>query len=174
MQQKPLLFSTSIKDNICYGNEAASEMEIANVSSLVNIHEFISNLPDGYNTVVGEKGCLLSGGQKQRIAIAMTLLKRPSILLLDETTSAFDAESERSVVSALESINSDRNNDGLLSRTTQITVAHRLSTIVKSDNIIVMDRAETAEMGTHLKLIASSDGIHSRLYQLQLPATKRD
>ncbi|PKI35601.1 hypothetical protein CRG98_044055 [Punica granatum] len=167
VQQEPLLFSSSIRDNICYGNESASETEIAEASREANIHEFISNLPNGYDTVVGEKGCQLSGGQKQRIAIARTLLKRPAIFLLDEATSALDAESERSVVSALESINLNRTNGGFLCMTTQITVAHRLSTIVKSDKIIVMDRGAIAETGTHLHLISNSDGIYSRLYRLQ-------
>jgi ATP-binding cassette subfamily B (MDR/TAP) protein 1 len=143
-----------------------SETEIVEVSVEANIHEFISNLPDGYDTTVGEKGCQLSGGQKQRIAIARTLLKRPVILLLDEATSALDAESERTVVSALESLNLN-NNGGLLSRTTQITVAHRLSTVINSDTIVVMDKGEIVEMGSHSTLITSSDGVYSRLFRLQ-------
>jgi len=166
VQQEPLLFSSPIRDNICYGNDAASETEIVEVSVEANIHEFISNLPNGYDTTVGEKGCQLSGGQKQRIAIARTLLKRPAILLLDEATSALDAESERTVVRALESLHLN-NNGGLLSRTTQITVAHRLSTVINSDTIIVMDKGEIVEMGSHSTLITSSDGVYSRLYQLQ-------
>jgi ATP-binding cassette subfamily B (MDR/TAP) protein 1 len=123
-------------------------------------------LPDGYDTTVGEKGCQLSGGQKQRIVIARTLLKRPLILLLDEATSALDAESERTVVNTLESLNLN-NNGGLLSRITQITVAHRLSTVINSDTIIVMDKGEIVEMGSHSTLITSSDGVYSRLFQLQ-------
>lgn len=166
VQQEPLLFSSSIRDNIAYGNEAASEAEIVKVSREANIDEFISNLPDGYNTVVGEKGCQLSGGQKQRIAIARTLLKKPAILLLDEATSALDAESERSVVSALESINLNSYESSLY-RTTQITVAHRLSTIKNSDIIVVMDKGQIAEIGSHSTLIQVSEGIYSRLYQLQ-------
>ncbi|PQM41263.1 hypothetical protein Pyn_13360 [Prunus yedoensis var. nudiflora] len=166
VQQEPLLFSSSIKANICYGTDGASETEIVEVSREANIDEFISNLPDGYETVVGEKGCQLSGGQKQRIAIARTLLKRPAILLLDEATSALDAESEKSVVSALAAINL-RNNGGILSKTTQITVAHRLSTIINSDTIIVMDKGEIVEIGSHSALITASEGVYSRLYQLQ-------
>ncbi|KAK9293362.1 hypothetical protein L1049_021354 [Liquidambar formosana] len=166
VQQEPLLFSSSIRENICYGNEGASETEIIEVSREANIHEFISNLPHGYDTVVGEKGCQLSGGQKQRIAIARTLLKRPAILLLDEATSALDAESERAVVNALESIKLSGNGN-LLSRTTQITVAHRLSTIKNSDTIVVMDKGEIVEMGSHSTLIAASEGVYSRFFQLQ-------
>jgi ATP-binding cassette subfamily B (MDR/TAP) protein 1 len=165
VQQEPLLFSSSIRDNICYGNNGASETEVVEVAMEANIHEFISNLPDGYDTIVGERGCQLSGGQKQRIAIARTLLKRPVILLLDEATSALDAESERTVVSALESIK--LNNGGLLLGTTQITVAHRPSTVRNSDTIIVMDKGEIVEMGSHSTLITSTEGMYSRLFQLQ-------
>uniref|UniRef100_F6H7B1 ABC transporter B family member 19 n=1 Tax=Vitis vinifera TaxID=29760 RepID=F6H7B1_VITVI len=165
VQQEPLLFSSSIRDNICYGNDGASETEIIEVAREARIHEFISNLSHGYDTVVGQKGCQLSGGQKQRIAIARTLLKRPAILLLDEATSALDTQSERAVVSALES--TKLNNNGDLSRTTQITVAHRLSTVINSDTIIVMDKGEIVEMGPHSTLIAVSDGLYSKLVQLQ-------
>ncbi|KAL6209608.1 hypothetical protein ACLB2K_020548 [Fragaria x ananassa] len=150
----------------CYGNESVSETEIVEVSREANIDEFISNLPDGYQTVVGDKGCQLLGGQKQRIAIARTLLKRPAILLLDEATSALDAESEKSVVSALEAINLKKNG-GLLSRTTQFTVAHRLSTVINSDKIVVIDKGEIVEIGSHSTLIAASEGVYSRLYHIQ-------
>lgn len=165
VQQEPLLFSTSIRANICFGNIAASDAEIVEVSRQANIHEFISALPDGYDTVVGEKGCQLSGGQKQRLAIARALLKRPAILLLDEATSALDAESEKSIVNALEAINVD-NSGGIMSKTTQITVAHRLSTVMNSDTIFVMDKGEIVETGSHSSLI-TSEGVYSRLFQLQ-------
>ncbi|PWA59620.1 sulfonylurea receptor, P-loop containing nucleoside triphosphate hydrolase [Artemisia annua] len=160
VQQEPLLFSCSIRDNICYGTETCSESEIIEVSKEANIHEFVSNLPDGYDTVVGEKGCQLSGGQKQRIAIARTLLKKPAIMLLDEATSALDAESERSVVTAMESINRNE-------MTTQVTVAHRLSTVVHSDTIVVMEKGKVVEMGTHSSLVAESEGVYSRFYRIQ-------
>lgn len=158
VQQEPPLFSCSIRDNIRYGNEGASEAEIIQASIDANIHEVISNLPSGYDTSVGEKGCQLSGGQKQRVAIARVLLKKPAIVLLDEATSALDAESERAVICALES---------LKVRTTHITVAHRLSTVINSDTIFVMDKGKVVEMGSHSELTATSEGVYSRLYRLQ-------
>ncbi|KAJ1400559.1 P-loop containing nucleoside triphosphate hydrolase [Sesbania bispinosa] len=166
VQQEPLLFNCSISDNICYGNNGASESEIVEVAREANIHEFVSNLPNGYNTVVGEKGCQLSGGQKQRIAIARTLLKKPAILLLDEATSALDAESERIIVNALKAMNL-KEDSGLCSRTTQISVAHRLSTVINSDTIIVMDKGKIVEMGSHSTLIAEDAGLYSKLFRLQ-------
>ncbi|KAL0400495.1 UNVERIFIED_CONTAM: ABC transporter B family member 19 [Sesamum latifolium] len=151
------MMSMKEKDNICYGNEGASEAEIIQAAMDANIHEVISNLPRGYDTSVGEKGCQLSGGQKQRIAIARVLLKKPSIMLLDEATSALDAESERAIIYALES---------LKLRATHVTVAHRLSTVINSDTIFVMDKGKVVEMGTHAALLAA-DGVYSRLSRLQ-------
>uniref|UniRef100_A0A0A0LN35 Uncharacterized protein n=1 Tax=Cucumis sativus TaxID=3659 RepID=A0A0A0LN35_CUCSA len=162
VQQEPVLFSSSIRYNICYGSDQVSEAEVLKVSKEANIHQFVSSLPDGYDTIVGEKGCQLSGGQKQRIAIARTLLKKPAILLLDEPTSALDIESERILVRALESING---NNG--SRTTQITVAHRLSTVSNSDVIVVMDRGEVVEIGSHATLLTTPDGVYSKLFRIQ-------
>ncbi|KAA0066393.1 ABC transporter B family member 19-like [Cucumis melo var. makuwa] len=162
VQQEPVLFSSSIRYNICYGSDQVSEAEVLKVSKEANIHQFVSSLPDGYDTIVGEKGCQLSGGQKQRIAIARTLLKKPTILLLDEPTSALDIESERILVSALESING---NNGF--RTTQITVAHRLSTVTNSDVIVVMDRGEVVEIGSHATLLTTPDGVYSKLFRMQ-------
>ncbi|KAL5784404.1 hypothetical protein ACOSQ2_006796 [Xanthoceras sorbifolium] len=166
VQQEPLLFSSSIRNNICYGTDDASETEIVKASKKANIHEFVSSLPDGYDTVVGEKGCQLSGGQKQRIAIARTLLKKPAILLLDEATSALDAESEGIIVNALESLYRESSAHSPF-RTTQITVAHRLSTVVNSDTIVVMDKGKIVEMGSHSTLVAATEGVYTRLYQLQ-------
>nr|CAD1820714.1 unnamed protein product [Ananas comosus var. bracteatus] len=170
VQQEPILFSSSMRDNIIYGNETASEAEIVEASREVNIHEFISSLPNGYDTVVGEKGCQLSGGQKQRIAIARTLLKRPSILLLDEATSALDGESERVVMNSF--FFKQQTREGApVSKMTQITVAHRLSTIINSDMIVVMDKGKVVEMGNHATLIAAS-GLYSKLFHMQ--STVRD
>ncbi|CAJ1974513.1 unnamed protein product [Sphenostylis stenocarpa] len=166
VQQEPLLFNCSIRDNICYGNNGASESEIVEAAKEANIHEFVSNLPNGYSTVVGEKGCQLSGGQKQRIAISRTLLKKPAILLLDEATSALDAESEGIIVNALKAIHL-KEDSGLCSRTTQITVAHRLSTVINSDTIIVMDKGKVVEKGSHSTLVATESGLYSRIFRLQ-------
>jgi len=166
VQQEPLLFSSSIRDNICYGNEGSSEAEIVEASIEANIHEFVSNLPDGYGTMVGEKGCQLSGGQKQRIAIARTLLKKPAILLLDEATSALDGESERIVMRSLGSAKG-RRFGGPLFKVTQITVAHRLTTVINSDTIVVMDKGRVVETGSHSTLISTVDGVYSRLFHLQ-------
>lgn len=164
VQQEPLLFSSSIRENISYGTNGASEAEIVEVSREASIHEFICSLPDGYDTIIGEKGCQLSGGQKQRVAIARALIKKPEILLLDEATSALDAESENSVVSALESVHKMRHGD---TRFTQITVAHRLSTIINSDEIVVMDKGQIVETGSHVTLSSNSKGVYSRLLQHQ-------
>ncbi|XP_006846532.2 ABC transporter B family member 19 [Amborella trichopoda] len=160
VQQEPLLFSTSIVDNIRYGNENASESEILEASKQANAHGFVSSLPDGYDTMVGEKGCQLSGGQKQRIAIARALLKRPSIMMLDEATSALDAESEAMVMRAIA-----QSGEGC--GCTQIRVAHRLSTVMDSDTIVVMDKGKVVEMGHHSELVTSEGGVYSRFFKLQ-------
>uniref|UniRef100_A0A0E0QEF7 MDR-like ABC transporter n=1 Tax=Oryza rufipogon TaxID=4529 RepID=A0A0E0QEF7_ORYRU len=162
VQQEPILFNSSIRDNISYGSEETSETEIIQAAMEANIHEFISSLPKGYDTVVGEKGSQLSGGQKQRIAIARTLLKRPAILLLDEATSALDGESERVVMSSLGAKDWKDRNEGS-SKITSITVAHRLSTVINSDTIVVMERGKVVELGNHHTLITADDGVYSRL-----------
>ncbi|XP_065027521.1 ABC transporter B family member 10-like [Musa acuminata AAA Group] len=166
VQQEPLLFSSTIRENICYGNEGASEAETVEAATEANIHEFISSLPDGYDTMVGEKGCQVSGGQKQRIAIARTLLKRPVILLLDEATSALDAETERTIMRALGSSKWWRREDTSCG-ITRVTVAHRLSTVISSDIIVVMEKGKVVEMGSHSTLIGEADGVYSKLFHLQ-------
>nr|TKW08941.1 hypothetical protein SEVIR_6G057900v2 [Setaria viridis] len=166
VQQEPILFNISIRDNISYGSEGTSETEIIQAAMEANIHEFISGLPEGYDTVVGEKGSQLSGGQKQRIAIARTLLKRPALLLLDEATSALDGESERVVISSL-GAKEWTNKDDQSSKITSITVAHRLSTVINADTIVVMEKGKVVELGNHQTLISAADGVYSRLFHLQ-------
>lgn len=160
VQQEPLLFSTSIRENIMYGNEDASESEIMEAAEAANIHSFVSSLPNGYNTLVGDRGSALSGGQKQRIAIARIILKKPSILLLDEATSALDVESEALVVEALDKLY-------IAYKCTRVIVAHRLSTVVNSDVIAVMDKGQIKEMGSHLDLTRSAEGLYFRMLTLQ-------
>lgn len=158
VQQEPALFATSIYDNIVYGKEGASEGEVIEAAKFANAHSFISALPEGYSTKVGERGVQLSGGQKQRVAIARAVLKNPAILLLDEATSALDMESERIVQSAL---------DRLMKNRTTIMVAHRLSTIKNADQISVLQDGKIVEQGTHSELLENRDGAYYKLINLQ-------
>ncbi|KAL0424341.1 UNVERIFIED_CONTAM: ABC transporter B family member 19 [Sesamum radiatum] len=158
VQQEPALFASSIFDNIAYGKEGATEAEVVEAARAANVHTFVSGLPDGYKTPVGERGVQLSGGQKQRIAIARAILKDPSILLLDEATSALDAESECVLQDALERLMRGR---------TTVVVAHRLSTIRGVDSIGVVQDGRIVEQGSHGDLISRPDGAYSRLLQLQ-------
>ncbi|KAG6548945.1 hypothetical protein Mapa_009713 [Marchantia paleacea] len=159
VQQEPALFAVSVLDNILYGNDRASEAEVVQAAKAANAHSFISALPHGYKTEVGERGTQLSGGQKQRIAIARAVLKNATILLLDEATSALDAESERIVQEAL---------DKLMRQRTTVIVAHRLSTVRNADTIAVVQGGEIVEQGRHTDLIRDPLGPYSRLVQLQL------
>lgn len=158
VQQEPVLFATSIFDNIKYGKDDASEAEVIEAARVAYVHAFISGLPQGYKTSVGERGVQLSGGQKQRIAIARAVLKDPKILLLDEATSAVDAESECVLQEAL---------DRLMRGRTTVLVAHRLSSIQGVDNIGVVQDGQIVEQGSHNELIRLSDGAYSRLLHLQ-------
>ena len=142
--QDTVLFNDTIYYNIAYGNTEASYDKVIEAARAAKIHEFISNLPDGYDTTVGERGLKLSGGEKQRVGIARTLLTAPPILLLDEATSSLDTETENSIQDSLNKMLEDR---------TVITIAHRLSTIVKSDLIVVLENGEIVEQGTHIELL---------------------
>ncbi|KAG8082126.1 hypothetical protein GUJ93_ZPchr0014g46599 [Zizania palustris] len=159
VQQEPVLFATSILDNIAYGKDGATEEEVIEAAKVANVHGFVSALPDGYKTPVGERGVQLSGGQKQRIAIARAVLKDPAVLLLDEATSALDAESECVLQEALERIMKGR---------TSVLVAHRLSTIRGVDSIAVVQDGRVVEQGSHGELVSRPDGAYSRLLQLQV------
>lgn len=163
VSQEPVLFMTSIKDNIIYGKEDAKFEEIKRAAELANAANFIEKLPNAYETMVGQRGAQLSGGQKQRIAIARAILKNPKILLLDEATSALDVESERVVQEALNRI--------MVGRTTLI-VAHRLSTIRSADCIAVVHQGKVVERGVHDELIKDPDGAYSQLIRLQQAHTK--
>lgn len=155
--QDNILFSESVKLNILLGKPDASDEEIIEAAKLANAHEFIMNLPDGYDTRVGERGVKLSGGQKQRIAIARVFLKNPPILILDEATSALDLESEHLIQEALEKLAKDR---------TTFIVAHRLSTITHADRIVLIENGEITEQGTHEELMKKKGG-YFKLFQVQ-------
>ncbi|XP_050223554.1 ABC transporter B family member 15-like [Mercurialis annua] len=158
VSQEPALFATSIKENILFGKEDASMEEVVEAAKASNAHDFISLLPHGYDTQVGERGVQMSGGQKQRIAIARAIIKAPKILLLDEATSALDSESERIVQEALDK--------AAVGRTT-IIIAHRLSTIRNADLIAVVQTGQVMETGSHDELIKNEDGLYTSLVRLQ-------
>lgn len=155
--QDPVIFAASAMDNIRYGRLDASDEEVIAAAKTAHAHGFISALPDGYQSFLGERGVRLSGGQKQRISIARAILKNPPILLLDEATSALDAESEREVQRAL---------DEVLPGRTSLTIAHRLATVLRADQIVVMDAGRVVEQGTHAELLAKQ-GLYARLAKLQ-------
>lgn len=156
VQQDVYLFDGTIKDNIAYGKPGASDEEIIKAAKCASIHDFIMELPDGYDTYVGERGTRLSGGQKQRISIARVFLKNPPILILDEATSALDNESERWIQKSLEELSKNR---------TTITIAHRLSTIRDADEIIVITEEGIAERGTHAELL-EKNGLYAAYYNI--------
>ncbi|MEH1827713.1 MAG: ABC transporter ATP-binding protein [Nostoc sp.] len=158
VSQETFLFHTSIRENIAYGCPQATELEIIEATKKAYAYEFIQELPEGFDTIVGERGARLSGGQRQRIAIARAILPDPDILILDEATSALDSNSERIVQKALEEVSRDR---------TVIVIAHRLSTIEKADNIVVMYNGRVAEQGTHEELLAL-EGEYWSLYKSQV------
>lgn len=161
VSQEPFLFNLSVRDNIAYGQPAIDPARIEDAAKAAYAHNFIMELPQGYDTIVGEKGVKLSGGQKQRLTIARAIVKNPSLLILDEATSALDTQSERIVQQALENLMQGR---------TSIIIAHRLSTILDADRIVVMSRGEILDIGYHARLMQSCPA-YQNLYRLQFAAT---
>jgi ABC transporter fused permease/ATP-binding protein len=160
VRQEPVLFATTITENIRYGRPTATTEEVETAARAANAHDFIEDFPEGYATLVGERGVKLSGGQKQRVAIARALLKDPSVLILDEATSALDAESEHLVQEAL---------DRLMQGRTTMVIAHRLSTIMDADRVLVLDDGKVVQRGTHHELVAQ-DGLYRQLVERQFAA----
>jgi len=162
--QETVLFNDTVRHNIAYGRLDASAAEIEEAARVAFAHDFIQELPDGYDTIVGERGIFLSGGQRQRLAIARAVLADAPVLILDEATSALDAESERLVQRALANLIRDR---------TTIVTAHRLSTVRRADRIVVMESGRIVETGTHTELLARG-GLYRRLYELQFADEEED
>jgi ABC-type multidrug transport system fused ATPase/permease subunit len=160
--QETILFDDTIANNIAYGRSDIDPSRIEEAARLANAHEFITALPEGYQTRIGERGVRLSGGQRQRIAIARAILKDPPILILDEATSSLDAESERVVQEAL---------DRVMEHRTTFVIAHRLSTILRADKILVLKDGTIVETGTHASLLVRQ-GIYAQLYETQLKAAE--
>jgi ATP-binding cassette subfamily B protein len=159
VQQEPFLFSRSIRENILYGvGRSVTQEEIESAAKAAAIHDVILTFPDGYNTIVGEKGVTLSGGQKQRATIARTILKNPRILILDDSTSAIDTETEAAIRKAL--------NDLMQNRTTFI-IAHRIQSVMKADLILVLDKGEVIQKGNHAELLQASSGMYRKVYDIQ-------
>jgi ATP-binding cassette subfamily B protein len=155
--QDTVLFNNTIEYNIRYGRPEASDEEVRDAAKLAHLSEFIENLPDGYQTNVGERGLKVSGGEKQRIAIARTILKNPPILIFDEATSSLDSHSERAILDAFKDVAKSR---------TTLVIAHRLSTVIDADQIVVLEQGAVAEAGTHQQLLAA-DGRYAHLWRIQ-------
>jgi len=161
VSQETLLFNTTIKENLRYGNKNAGEAEVIAAAEAANIHKFISSLNEGYDTVVGERGVKLSGGEKQRVSIARAILKNPKILILDEATSSLDTESEKLIQQSISRLTEKR---------TTLMIAHRLSTIVDAGKIIVLRSGKVVESGNHQELI-DHKGVYQKLFMSQFRET---
>jgi subfamily B ATP-binding cassette protein MsbA len=155
--QETLLFNDSVKNNISYGHEDIDEEQLVRVAKAANAHQFIQEFPDGYNTMIGERGVKVSGGQRQRIAIARAVYKNPPILIFDEATSQLDTESEKLVQEAVNNMMKGR---------TVIVIAHRLSTVMHADKIVVVDKGRIVDIGTHRELF-SRNALYKKLYEMQ-------
>ncbi|KAA0265697.1 MAG: ABC transporter ATP-binding protein [Chloroflexi bacterium] len=159
VQQEPFLFSRSIRENILYGvGRSVTQDEIEAAAKAAAVHDVIVGFPDGYNTIVGEKGVTLSGGQKQRVTIARTILKNPKILILDDSTSAVDTETEASIRQAL---------DDLMENRTTFIIAHRIQSVMKADQILVLDKGQVVQHGTHEELVTQIGSMYRRVYDIQ-------
>ena len=156
--QDTVLFNDTIYYNIAYGRPGATRQEVEEAAKLARVHDFIADLPEGYDTRVGERGLKLSGGERQRVSIARTILKDPKIMLFDEATSALDTETESAIQTNLEEISANR---------TTLVIAHRLSTVVNADEIIVLADGEVAERGRHEDLLKRKNGVYARMWELQ-------
>ena len=156
--QEPILFHRSIGENIAYGKPTASKKDIEKAATLAHAHEFIKDLPQGYKTLVGERGVKLSGGERQRVALARAILADTPLLVLDEATSSLDSISEKYIQEALEYLMQNR---------TTIVIAHRLSTIKRADRILVIENGSIAEQGSHSELLNMKNGVYKHLYELQ-------
>jgi subfamily B ATP-binding cassette protein MsbA len=155
--QEPMLFGGTIHENLVYGNLDAPQEEIEEAAHAAHAHDFIAELPDRYDQIVGERGVTLSAGQRQRIAIARVMLERPKVLILDEASSSLDSESEALVQDALEHLMQGR---------TTLVIAHRLSTVIRSDRILVLDHGRIVDQGSHRELLERND-VYDRLYRRQ-------
>jgi ATP-binding cassette subfamily B protein len=157
--QEPYLFHGTIADNIRYGNPDATEAQVITAARAANAHDFIVGFPDGYDTMVGERGQSLSGGERQRISIARAILHNPRILILDEATSSVDSETEKQIQQAL---------DRLVKGRTTFAIAHRLSTLTAADRLVVLEKGTVVEQGAHADLVGKSGGVYARLHKTQM------